>query len=348
MKRMTIALLLGLMIGCGRLDSQQQKGAALATFAGGCFWCMEPPFEKLPGVYSVKSGYTGGKEANPDYRQVSSGKSTHREAVQIEYDPARIGYEELLEVFWRQIDPTDAGGQFVDRGKHYTTAIYFHSENQKKAADSSLRALARSGRFQKPVVTEILPAGVFYPAEAYHQDYYKKNPVDYYRYRNGSGRDAFIQKHWGKEKTGWKEFKRPPDRELRSKLSEMQYRVTREDGTEPPFRNEFWNSKARGIYVDIVSGEPLFSSRDKYDSGTGWPSFTRPLDKRWIQEAADESHGMKRVEVRSKLGDSHLGHVFDDGPAPQGLRYCINSAALRFIPEDRMAREGYGEFLSAL
>ncbi|MBE7438072.1 MAG: peptide-methionine (R)-S-oxide reductase MsrB [Spirochaetales bacterium] len=335
------------VLGCGRLASQEERGKSLATFAGGCFWCMEPPFEKLPGVHSVKSGYTGGKDPDPDYKQVSSGQSTHREAVQIQYDPAKISYEELLRVFWQQIDPTDGGGQFVDRGRQYTTAIYFHTAEQKAAASKSLGELSRSGRFSRPIVTEILPAVRFYPAEDYHQDYYKKSPDNYYRYRNGSGRDAFLKKHWG-SKTTWKEFLRPADKELRSRLNPLQFRVTRQDGTEPPFRNEYWNQKEPGIYVDIVSGEPLFSSRDKYDSGTGWPSFRRPLLAQLIKEIPDNSQGMKRVEVRSKLADSHLGHVFDDGPPPEGLRYCINSAAMRFIPRSQMAEEGYGEFLSAL
>ncbi|WP_044022486.1 peptide-methionine (R)-S-oxide reductase MsrB [Bacillus sp. SG-1] len=304
-----------------------------ATFAGGCFWCMVSPFDEQEGIQEVVSGYIGGDKKNPSYKEVVSGVTGHREAVQITFDPDIFPFEKLLELYWQQIDPTDAEGQFSDKGIAYTTAIYYHSEEQRRKAEKSKEELAGSGRFNKSIVTEILPAQPFYPAEEYHQDFYKKNNFRYELYQRGSGRRDFLKKYWPKDTS-----------HLREKLTPLQYYVTQENGTEPPFENEYWDNKRDGIYVDIVSGEPLFTSKDQYDSGCGWPSFTKPVMSASVKEKYDLSHRSTRVEVRSREADSHLGHVFEDGPGKNGLRYCINSAALRFIPVENFEKEGYGDF----
>ncbi|NWO06267.1 MAG: peptide-methionine (R)-S-oxide reductase MsrB [Alteromonadaceae bacterium] len=380
--RLLVAAGIALLAGCqaGTTNAQSNKSdfapgdpsLEVATFAGGCFWCVEAGFEKIPGVVEAVSGYSGGTEKDPTYEQVSRGQTGHTEAVQVYYDPNEITYEGLLQGLWRMMDPTDANGQFVDRGQQYRPAIFYHDAEQERLARASKQALAESGRYDEPVLIEIVAFETFYEAEAYHQDYYKENPVRYKFYTHNSGRYQFIEKVWGEDQeidysqfapdtsgnaseeqntnsqTGINasSFQMPSDEELKERLTPLQYKVTQKDGTERAFDNPYDQEKRAGLYVDIVSGEPLFSSSDKYDSGTGWPSFVRPIKPDAVVEKEDISWFGVRTEIRSAVADSHLGHVFTDGPDHStGLRYCMNSAAMRFIPKEDLEEEGYGEYV---
>jgi peptide methionine sulfoxide reductase msrA/msrB len=355
-------------------------------FAGGCFWCTESEFNHKNGVVGAYSGYSGGDFVNPSYEDSNKGTTGSRESVLVYYDKNIISLEALLDIYWKHINPTDAGGSFNDRGFQYSSAIYYYNNDQKVSIEKSKLELENSGKYPTKIVTEISPAKTFYFAEGYHQNYKDKNTIKYNFYREGSGRNKYIKETWpGYENKPEVEnnfeldlnrenatpvftshsasystetttatikpvvkqkYVRPSDAQIKAMLTETQYLVTQKEATENPFTNEYHNNKAAGIYVDIVSGEPLFSSVDKYDSGTGWPSFVKPLDAKYIVTKVDKQLFADRVEVRSKIADSHLGHVFDDGPADRGgLRYCLNSAALKFIPKEKMVELGYSEYL---
>ena len=314
--------------------------------AGGCFWGIEAYMKKLPGVRDTDVGYANGNTENPTYEQVCYDNTGHAETVKVVYDPALISTEQLLDGFFKVVDPTSINRQGNDRGSQYRSGIYYVDEADKAIAESA--AARQKENYKDPVVTEILPLNQFYLAEEYHQNYLEKNPGGYCHI-NLNAADEFI----GEEGLGMsddlsvlirpEDYPVPDDQVLKEKLTDIQYQVTQNNDTERPYTNEYAATFDKGIYVDVVTGEPLFSSEDKFESGCGWPSFSKPIIPEVVTEHTDTSFNMKRTEVRSRAGDTHLGHVFDDGPKDLGgLRYCINSASIRFIPFDDLETEGYG------
>jgi len=296
--------------------------------AGGCFWGIEAYFSKLPGVIKTISGYANGKTKNPGYEEVSSGATGFAETVLVEYDPKTISLKDLLNHYLDIVDPTTLNKQGNDIGTQYRSGIYYTNEADGLIIKKAVKDEEK--RYKLPLVTEVKKLENFYEAEEYHQKYLDKNPHGYC--------------HIDLSKV--KKYKKPKTEDLKKKLTDIQYKVTQENATEKPFSSLYDKATEEGIYVDITSGEPLFSSKDKYDAGCGWPSFTKPIKKKMLKEKTDASLGLTRTEVRSTFGDSHLGHVFDDGPSKDGgKRFCINGAALRFVSVKNMQKEGYGEYL---
>lgn len=305
--------------------------------AGGCFWGMQKYFSSVRGVTATETGYANGPDKAPTYEQVCR-NSGHAETVRVKYDPQKVSLAFLLRLYFDAIDPTSIDRQGGDSGIQYRTGIYYTDGKDLPVIRAEIGRLQKT--LTKPVAVEVLPLENFYSAEEYHQDYLDKNPGGYCHISPEKIKRAAEAVECPDR------FAAPDPRTLKEKLTSMQYEVTRNAATEPPFRNEYWDEKRAGIYVDVTTGEPLFTSKDKFDSGCGWPSFSRPISQELVAERKDLTHGMLRTEVRSKTGDAHLGHVFPDGPMELGgLRYCINSAALRFIPKEEMEREGYGDWL---
>lgn len=303
--------------------------------AGGCFWGLEAYMERIYGVAEAVNGYANGQTENPTYEDLIYRNSGHAETVKVVYDPKRISLEKLLEAYLKVIDPTSLNKQGNDRGSQYRTGIYFTDSSKQQLIRSVLDQEQK--KYDEPIVVEVLPLNGFTQAEEYHQDYLEKNPNGYCHIDINQALDVTIDSS---------KYQKPSDEKLKKALTDMQYRVTQKNETEAAFSNEYWDNKEDGIYVDVATGEPMFTSKDKFDSGCGWPSFTKPIEKNVVTYHEDNSYNMLRTEVRSRTGDSHLGHVFEDGPKEQGgLRYCINSASIRFIPLDQMEKEGYGDLI---
>ena len=301
--------------------------------AGGCFWGVEEYFARIDGVIDSVSGYANGSYDNPSYENVCN-NSGHAETVHITYDSSKVSLDTLLKYYFRIIDPTSVNKQGNDRGVQYRTGIYYQSEEDKQIALNAIKEEQK--KYSKPIVVEVEKLKRFDKAEEYHQDYLKKNPNGYCHINLNKANEAIIDE---------KKYQKPSDEVLKEKLTDLEYQVTQEAATERAFTHEYYKNQEDGIYVDITTGEPLFSSKDKFDAGCGWPSFTKPIATEVVNYKKDSSYGMNRVEVRSRAGEAHLGHVFEDGPRDRGgLRYCINGASLRFIPYDKMDEEGYGEF----
>lgn len=309
--------------------------------AGGCFWGLEEYLASIHGVQATKVGYANGNTENPTYEAVCYQNTGHAETVYVLYNANILPLEFLLGLYYEAIDPVSHNRQGGDAGEQYRTGIYFVNEEERPVIQRSITRL--QSRYNKPVAIEVSPLRNFTPAEEYHQRYLSKNPGGYCHI----GKEQFEKA--AKALVNPAAYPVPDTDSLRKKLSPTQYQVTQHGATEPPFQNDYYQTFVPGIYVDITTGEPLFSSSDKFESGCGWPSFSKPIDPNVIREKSDTSHGMMRTEVRSRAGGAHLGHVFNDGPKKLGgLRYCINSASLRFIPKNKMESEGYGYLLSLI
>lgn len=334
-------------------EKKSMKSQSEIYFAGGCFWGTEHFLKQIRGVESTQVGYANGKVQNPTYEQVCQDNTGFAETVKVVYDPQVVKLDLLIDLFFKTIDPTTLNRQGNDRGSQYRTGIYYTNKADLPAIEADVKAQARN--YGKPLVVEIEPLTSFYPAENYHQDYLDKNPGGYCHinpalFELAKKANAAAQAtHASSQAPAKQVYRKPDEATLRAKLNSEQYAVTQQSATEPAFKNAYWNEKRDGIYVDITTGEPLFVSTDKFDSGCGWPSFSKPIDRSLVDEKEDTSHGMERIEVRSKTGNAHLGHVFNDGPTDKGgLRYCINSASLRFIPKEEMKQQGYGDYLKLL
>lgn len=309
-------------------------------FAGGCFWGVGEYFSRIPGVIRVTVGYANGKTQDPTYQEVCSGNTGHAETVRVEYDGSAVSLRTLTRQFFRIIDPTSLNRQGNDVGVQYRTGIYYSDPLDRPIVVEIWNEVRQAAG--KPIATELLPLESFYAAEVDHQEYLKKNPGGYCHI-DFSSLSALEEDGFQSGPRRPEAYVKPTGEELREKLTQQQYEVTQNSGTEPAFSGEYWDNHEKGLYVDVATGQPLFTSEDKFDSGCGWPSFTKPVEPANVWERADLSHGMSRSEVRSSAGDSHLGHIFPDGPAEKGgMRYCINSAALQFIPFDKLDQAGYG------
>ena len=313
------------------MESKQEQ--RIIYLAGGCFWGLEAYMERIQGVTDAVSGYANGKGDTTNYQLLHA--TDHAETVKVTYDPDKISLDKLLQYYFRVIDPTSINKQGNDRGRQYRTGIYYQNEQDKAVIEAALKTL--QSKYQAPIQIEVEPLKNYVEAEEYHQDYLKKNPNGYCHIDIKKADEPLIDD---------KKYPKPSDAELKQKLTALQYDVTQGKHTERSFSNEYWDNFAPGIYVDITTGEPLFSSKDKFESGCGWPSFTKPIAAEVAEYQKDNSFNMTRIEVLSRSGHAHLGHVFDDGPHDKGgLRYCINSASIKFIPLDEMEKQGYGDLI---